>query len=407
LGAPALYQVAILDPGAGPLRKALQNTLREHVTELGLNPDDHLLFLDESDYAARLRSRDPLVAVYVGGPARSGDSDRVLDDMLDRFVFVLPVVDSVDSYSTKVPPRLSALNGVALDPSDTKLERIAGRLLEELRLVRRRRVAFVSYRRTESRAVGSQVFHALEERRFRVFLDTVSVQYGRPFQEALWNRMLDTDVLVFLHTKGALDSQWVEREFARASQLGLGILNVIWPGHAPAPAAAIGEHFYLDDADFVAGLSPDDERAELKADVLQRLTVAVESLRARAIADRRRRVIDTFCRRVDAFVRRTGASALQVVVHPAGHLVIRRGTRPDVRVYPVVGHPSTTSAREIADACSVLQEKGYLVFDSNGIDESTALHLRWLNKYLPADFGPSRSRRSDHADHADRTKPIT
>ena len=121
----------------------------------------------------------------------------------------------------------------------------------------------------------------------------------------------------------------------------------------------------------------------LKSDVLRRLVVAVEALRARAVADRRRRVVDTFCRRVDAFVRRTGVSALQVVIHPAGHLVVRRGQRPDVRVYPIIGHPDTTHAHEISDACSVLQEKGFLVFDANGIDEATAAHLRWLNEYLP------------------------
>jgi len=379
----ARYQIAMLDPAAGALCATLRETLQVRVRELGLDPDEQIRFLDQGNYSAELRPREPLVGVYFGGAVRSCESETVLHDLLDRFAFVLPVVDTTEGYSGKVPDRLRPLNGVSLDPADPKLAGIAGRLLEELRLVRRRRVAFVSYRRSESRGVGTQIFHALEDRHFRVFLDTVSVQYGRPFQEALWNRMLDTDVLVFLHTKGALDSQWVEREFARASQLGLGILNVIWPGHAPAPAATIGEQFYLDATDFSPGVAPENGFAELKSDVLRRLAVAAEALRARAMADRRRRVVDTFCRRVDAFVRRTGVSALNVVIHPAGHLIVRRGQRPDVRVYPVIGHPDTTHAHEIADACSALQEKGFLVFDSNGIDEATAAHLRWLNEHLP------------------------
>jgi TIR domain len=383
LGLPARYQIVILDPGARPWSVTLRETLRTRVHELGLDPDQDLRFLDQGNYAGEFQSRDPVVAVYFGGPTRSVEAERVLTDLLGRFAFVLPIVDSTDAYSSKVPDSLHLLNGAPIESEDPRLERIAGRLLEELRLVPRRRVAFVSYRRAESRGVGSQIFHALEERHFRVFLDTVSVQYGRTFQEALWNRMLDTDVLVFLHTPGALDSQWVEREFARASQLGLGILNVIWPGHSPALAAAIGEQVYLDPSDFSPGLAPNDGGAELKPDVLLRLAAAVEALRTRAVADRRRRVVDTFCRRVDAFVRRTGVSALEVVVQTAGHLVVRRGLRSDVRVYPVVGHPDTTHAREVADACSVLDEKGYLVFDANGIDEATAAHLRWLNRFLP------------------------
>jgi hypothetical protein len=383
MAAKSFYQLVVLDPAAGGLGETLRQTVRHRVSELGLQPDDHIRFLDESSRSDEVQWRDPLVGVYFGGSVQTSASSAMLQHLLDGFAFVLPVVDTTSSYQSKVPECLHALNGVPLDPADAQMEGIVGRLLEEFRLVRRRRAAFVSYRRTESRVVASQIFHSLEERRYRVFLDTFSVEHGRPFQEVLWGRMLDTDVLAFLHTRGALASRWVEEEFSRAAQLGLGVLNVIWPGHSPAPATDIGEPFQLEIKDFRSGPPPEDENAELTPDVVHRLAVAVEALRARAMADRRRRVVETFCRRVDAFARRTGVGDLRVVVQAAHHLQLCFGARRSVRVYPMIGHPDTTHAREASDACAVLDQKGYLIFDSNGIDAETAAHLRWLNNYLP------------------------
>jgi len=381
--AKSLYQIVVLDPLASGLAETVRQTVRRRVSELGLPPEDHIRFLDESSRSDEVQWRDPLVGVYFGGSVQTTASSAMLQKLLDGFAFVLPVVDITESYQSKVPECLHAVNGVPLDPADPQLERIVSRLLEELRLVRRRRAAFVSYRRAESRVVASQVFHALEARQYRVFLDTISVEYGRSFQEALWGRMLDTDILVFLHTKGALASRWVEEEFSRAAQLGLGVLNLIWPGHSPAPAAAIGEQFLLESTDFQPGVPPEDENSQLLPDVIHRLAVEVEGLRARAMADRRRRVVAAFCRRVDAFARRTGVDDIRVVVQAASHLELRFGTRKSVRVYPVIGHPDTTYAREASNACAVLDQKGCLLFDPNGIDKETAAHLRWLNDYLP------------------------
>jgi hypothetical protein len=376
------YQIVLLDPCALGLGETLRQTIRRRVADLGLPPDDHLRFLDENVGPDGINWKDPLVAVYFGGSTQSASSSALLQELLDRFVFVLPVVDTTDSYQSKVPDCLHALNGMPVDPADVQMEAIAGRLLEELRLVRRRRAAFISYRRTESRMVASQIFHALEERRYRVFLDTFSVEHGRPFQEALWGRMLDTDVLIFLHTKGALASRWVEEEFARAAQLGIGVLNVIWPGHSPAGATAIGEQYLLDRGDFRSGALLEVEDAELLPGVIDRLATSVEAIRARATADRRRRVVGAFCSRVLAFVRRTGVSEIHTVAFP-DHLELHFGHRRSVRVYPILGHPDSLIAREASDACAALDQKGYLVFDPNGIDPETAGHLRWLNKYLP------------------------
>ena len=56
------------------------------------------------------------------------------------------------------------------------MESIVQRILEELRLVREKRLVFISYRRDEAIAVAEQLYRAFDERAFDVFLDTHSVR---------------------------------------------------------------------------------------------------------------------------------------------------------------------------------------------------------------------------------------
>ena len=63
---------------------------------------------------------------------------------------------------------------------------------------------------------GDSNFHALEERHYRVFLDTFSVEYGRPFQEALGIGWLTRCPRILAHAGCALES--VGRGRVRASR---------------------------------------------------------------------------------------------------------------------------------------------------------------------------------------------
>ena len=58
---------------------------------------------------------------------------------------------------------------------------------------------------------------ALERNNFDVFLDTHSIKQGEPFQEELWHRMTDCDVIVLLNTKGFLERKWCKKEIAEAN----------------------------------------------------------------------------------------------------------------------------------------------------------------------------------------------
>ena len=52
------------------------------------------------------------------------------------------------------------------------------------------------------------MYEALESHHFDVFLDTHSIEKGEPFQEELWHRMTDCDVILLLNTPDFLESHW-------------------------------------------------------------------------------------------------------------------------------------------------------------------------------------------------------
>lgn len=382
-GAPTRYQVVLVNPGRSGAAGRLVATVRALVRDMGLEPDDDFRFLDETDYLHQLDPAAPVVAAYFGGASQTKAATDALRALQWRFVTVLPVVESTDDYTSQVPDELHAVNAASIDPADPEMSEVANLLLAEVGLLRARRAAFISYRRAEARGVAIQLFHALAGRNFHVFLDTVRVERGRDFQEALWHELLDGDVLVFLHTRTVFASRWVELEYARAAQVGLGILNVVWPGVTVGGEASLGYPLHLTPEDFASGAAADDAGAELTETAAHRITTVIEGLRARAFADRRRRVTDTFRRRFDALVRSSGARSVRLVPRPPSELEITRNDDAILRLLPVVGHPDTRRAQQLDDACGLDGVEGVLLFDADGLAPSAAAHLRWLNRHLP------------------------
>src|SRR5690606_38654447 len=88
---------------------------------------------------------------------------------------------------------------------------------------------FISYKRSESSIVAIQLYELLEKNNFDVFLDTHSVDKGEDFQEELWHRMTDSDVILMLNTDGFLKSEWCNKEMEKAHIKRIGIVHLIWP----------------------------------------------------------------------------------------------------------------------------------------------------------------------------------
>ena len=98
------------------------------------------------------------------------------------------------------------------------------------------------------------------------------------FQEVLWQRLSDSDVLVMLDTENYFDSRWTKLEFGHALAKSLVPLRLGWPGVKQSPRSQAAESVQFSAADFEA----DGKR--LKAETLETAGLAIEKARSRGIA---------------------------------------------------------------------------------------------------------------------------
>lgn len=382
------YQVVLVgpQPQAPESRAALRATLRERVSELKLEHETYLQIIepqDVSELTAQVNFRAPLAAVYFGGPLQTAGATAVVKVLLKRAVFVLPILTAPGSNRQQLPEELHSIQAMRLSLQGPKLEGVAGRVLEELHLLGTHRTAFISYCRAEARGVADQLYQALVERSFDVFLDTCSLRAGEPWREAIWDHILGADVFVLLDTPGALDKKWVKGELTRAQILGIGVLQVLWPGHSRRIETEWCTLSALTAEDLAIEKSGEGT-ARLQEETLARTLMAVESLRARSLAAKRARVIAEVCKNVAdrGWTYQVQSPTRIDISHPRA-----LGRRP-TRLFPVVGHPGSIDVQRVHVQGG--RGRGGLIYDSHGMLRTRAAHLQWLNKYLPLRLLPAQ-----------------
>lgn len=287
---------------------------------------------------------------------------------------------ALDRFSEFVPAELRPINGMALRPEDPGLERISSVLLEGLGLLRKSRRLFISYRRVETQGIAIQLYEQLDANGFDVFLDSHSIRPGEPFQEVLWHRLADTDVVVLLDSPGFLSSRWTEEELARANSTNLQILQVIWPGSTLTASAAFSMPFLLSADDFQIATELLGTTARLRDTCLSRVSIEVESLRARALAARHAYLIQEF------FSEAIAAGHAPQIQPDRFILLETKGGRHYITV-PTVGVPDAVRYQEIEDEMTrhpKFDNDIILLYDERGIRDKWIQHLDWLDrKALP------------------------
>lgn len=368
------YQIAVFANGADSHRDTLQNTILQNFSDLGI-PPNMLSFLDESTVLARDR-KSPTVGVYFGLTAHPSPATPALSDLIDEATMVVPVVPTLDNFSQFVPTELLSINGMALRKEDAEHNRLASVLLEGLGLLRKSRRLFVSYRRVETQGIAIQLYELLDAQGFDVFLDSHSIRPGEPFQEVLWHRLADTDVVVLLDSPGFLDSRWTEEELARANSTNLQILQLIWPGSTLTSAAAFSKPFVLADTDFQVRTDLLGASARLQEPCLERIAIEVESLRARALAARHAYLVQEF------FSEATAAGVFPKV-QPERFILLETKSGKHYITVPTVGVPDAVRYQELEDEIDRHPKRGsdiILLYDERGIRDKWMKHLEWLDR---------------------------
>lgn len=289
---------------------------------------------------------------------------------------VVPVVPQLVEFTQFVPDDLRSVNGMDLRPEDHDLNRVASVLLEGLSLLRRSRRLFISYRRLETQGIAIQLYELLDGHGFDVFLDSHSIRPGEPFQEVLWHRLADTDVIVLLDSPGFLDSRWTAAELAHANSTNLQILQLIWPDSTLQAAAAFSRPFPLAGTDFFDSKDVLGASARLRDACLERVAVEVESLRARALAARHAYLVQEFC---------AEAAAIGLVpqVQPERFILLKTKSDKYFITVPTVGVPDAVRYQEIEDEISRHPKRHsdiILLYDERGIRDKWMKHIAWLDR---------------------------
>ena len=189
------YQIGLIGNYA-PHLTAISRTIEKLFADLGYTNADFAVL--EQEKIVDRQKKSPFAAMYFGSMGYASTDEKLLKEIIQESLVILPIVDTLNQYAKQVPPSLAGINGVERDTSDELFVRDVSTLLEGFRLLRSERRLFISYRRDDSRSIAQQLYEELDRRRFDVFLDTNGVPPGRDFQSTLWHRLADSDVVVLL-----------------------------------------------------------------------------------------------------------------------------------------------------------------------------------------------------------------
>lgn len=369
------YQLLILG-SKNELIPEIKEVFIKHITELGLS-QEFIVFIDETNFENDYIANAPAYCCYFGNQNSSFENIKEVEQLINDATLVLPIVDDIRNFDKCIPDSLRAINGFELSSSG-KIEQLVSSILEGLSLLRLSRRLFISYKRDESSTVAIQLYEQLEKAGFDVFLDTHSIRPGEKFQDELWHRLADTDVVVLLNTPGFLRSNWTKEELAKASMMSIGILQLIWPTHTQERESQLSIPLQLQSSDF-GNEKFSDSSSYLVDSTAARIVSEVESLRARSLAARQDNI-------VTEFASSAANLGVKISLQPEKFIIMQLHREKEVLIVPTVGVPQAFTyhqSEELVRRAKSENTKGiYLLYDHRSIREKWIEHLAWLDEYL-------------------------
>jgi hypothetical protein len=373
----AYYQIVFLGDTSSEASHKVKGRFFELLNERGLDKQI-VAVLDESltiapREAGGYDSAMPTFAFYFGKRGHVDKDVDALKKLIGNGDAVYPIF--FDVFEQEVPDILRPINGVQY--TENKLDSIVNVAFEELRLLRKKRRVFISYKRSDSAAVANQLYDLLSRQQFDVFLDTYSIRGATDFQAELHHRITDCDVLVQLNSQGFRDSKWCEEEITEANARRVGVLQVNWPGVKPDVKDQLSRTIKLVEQDFRRKRYKRNT-STLKAKVLNEITRTVEAIRARNIAARQDNLTGEFVKEA----RRQG----RTIIKEPTFLVEQMEGGKHWYYIPAIGVPQSWDCYESVKMLerwnNALPEKVFLIYDDLSILPRWIAHLEWMNRYL-------------------------
>lgn len=377
------YQLILLGSDVAEKHKIVTKVF-EKIKDLGLS--ESILIIIESNNISEYLGNQPVFAVYFGDTNGNHKDLDVTQKLLKDGTMILPIFfgnPDEGAFSKEIPCILSNQNGMQF--KDVELDRIANIILESFELLRNTRKIFISYRRNEATSIAIQLYEALEANNYDVFLDTHSIGKGDSFQDELWHRMIDCDVIVLLNTPKFLESHWCKEEFAEAGAKQIGIVQLVWPNHEIKnidSGSHISYPMILKSHDFIENVFNDKDNSKLVDVIVEEIVQKVESVRARNLASRQDNLITEFRNIAEECGR-------MITVQPERFLTEDLSLGKRVIYIPTIGIPHSTSCQlaEIKHEFDNHENISIrLIYDDLRIRDKWLQHLDWLNSNLKKDI---------------------
>lgn len=363
------YQLIFL----GDIYNAACNTIRERlherIREMGVLED---MFIDvfASNFHDDYQNKQPSFVYYFGKTNHQDRDKDIVSTLMSNGDPIIPLYFTEGGFYNEIPEVIQKMNGKQYQADN--LDAYVNYALESLRLMRKNRKLFISYRRTDSSKIANQLFDALIRCNYDVFLDAYSIRAAENFQEELHHRLSDCDVLIQLYTAGFKDSEWCKQEITAANQKQIGVVEVVWPN------VELDKHNYLCEPFILKADSFDgdfrDNQTLIKDDVVTKLSHTVESVRARNMAARQDNLVGEFISEAE----KHGKQLIQEYVY-----LIEQLGGDNMRIFiPAVGVPQSYDCFESLRFKGHLADKNveiYLIYDNLRIKKAWIKHLDWLN----------------------------
>lgn len=367
------YQIIILG-SPDKFTDEITDILFQRIRELNLQEKFYRV-IQASQFDRDFEANQPTYVLYFGSSTGKFEDIEIVERLINLGKIVLPIF--YESFKIEIPKILENQNGLKYDIHQK--EKVVSLILESFGKLRNTRKVFISYKREESSSVAIQLYEALEKNNFDVFLDTHSIKQGEPFQEELWHRMTDCDVIVLLNTPNFLKSEWCEKEIAEASVKRIGVLQLIWPDETLSPMAEVCFPYPLKPDSFKLGNYEDKNLSRLTDNVVNNIIQKVESVRARNLAARQESLITEFIN----LARKNGKS---VNVQPE-RFITEDLTDSKRRIFiPSIGIPQSIDYNQSSELKREIKQYAdvevFLIYDNVRIREKWLNHLDYLNHHL-------------------------
>jgi len=377
------YQVIILGAELPEKINQVLGKLIEKIKDLGL-PNSILNIIEAKNVTTNYFGNQPAFGLYFGDPEGIHKDLDVTQKLIKDGTMILPIFFGTEdgAFGKEIPCILHNQNGIQF--KEIELDRIANIILESFELLRNTRKVFISYKRNESTSVAIQLYEALESYNYDVFLDTHTIGKAEPFQDELWNRMTDCDVIVLLNTPKFLESHWCKEEFAEAGVKQIGLIQLVWPNHEINKidsSSHISYPMILKTDDFVDNIFNNKDKSKLVDIIVEEVIQKVESIRARNLASRQDNLITEF-RNIAEQCGRT------ITVQPEKFLTEDIGDTRIVYI-PTIGIPQSTSCQSAEIKKELYRHEKVsirLIYDDLRIRDNWLSHLDWLNDNFKKDI---------------------